>query len=87
MVTINEVLGQYLRTMHSLKLTSITCVFDQAIYCKALEIKSKSSRLYKPIVLRLGTFHTLCTLISIIRKRFQDAELRDLCIESGVVAK
>ena len=87
MATINEVLNQSLRIMHSLKLTSITCVFDQAIYCKALEIKSKNSDLYKPIVLRLSTFHTLCTLISIIGKRFQDAGLRDLCIESGVVAE
>ena len=72
---------------HTLKLTSITSVFDQAIYCKALEIKSKNSDLYKPIVLRLGTFHRLCALISIIVKRFQDAGLGDLCIESGVVAE
>ena len=41
MSTIKEVLDQSLRIMESLKLTSITCVFDQAIYCKALEIKSK----------------------------------------------
>ena len=88
MATINEALNQSLRIMHSLKLTSITCVFDQAIYCKAPEIKSKNSDLYKPIVLRLGMFHTLCTRISIIGKRFQDAELRDLCIcVSGVVAE
>jgi len=30
MATINEVLKQALRIMHSLKLTRITCVFDQA---------------------------------------------------------
>ena len=87
MATINDVLNQSLRIMHSLKLTSITCVFDQAIYYKALEIKPKISDLYKPIVVGLDTFHTLCTLISIIGKRFQDAGLRDLCIESGVVAE
>ena len=83
MGTINEVLNQSLRIMHSLKRTSIMCVFDQAIYCNALEIKSKDSDLYKLI----GTFHTLCTLISIFEKRFQDARLRDLCIESRVVAE
>lgn len=58
MATINEVLNQSLRIMHSFKLTSITCVFDQAIDCKALEIKLKNSDLYKPIVLCLGTFHS-----------------------------
>lgn len=63
--------------MHSLNVTSITCVFDQAIYCKALEIKSKNVDIYKPVVLHLGTFHTLCTLLSIIGERFQDAVLKD----------
>ena len=87
MATISEILNQSLRIMHSLKLTSTTCVFDQAIYCKALEIKSKNSDLYKPIVPRLGTFHTLCTLTSIIGKRFQDTGLRNLCIESGIVTE
>lgn len=87
MATINEVLNQSLRIMHNLKLTSITCFCDQAIYCKAHEIKSKNSGLCKPIVLRLGTSHTLCTLISIIGKRFQDGGLGDLYIESGVVAE
>lgn len=87
MSTINEVLNQSLTIMRSLKLTSITCVFDQTIYCKALEIKSKNADLYKPIVFRLGTFHPLCTLLSIIGKRFQDAGLKDICIESGIVAE
>ena len=32
-------------------------------------------------------FHTACTLLSIIGKRFQDAGLRDLCVEAGVVAE
>ena len=36
----------------------------------------------------LGWVHfTLCTLLNIIGKRFQDAGLRDLCIESGVIAE
>ena len=35
----------------------------------------------------MGGFHTICYLLSIIRKRFQDAGLRDLCVESGVIAE
>lgn len=87
MSTVNEILNRSLSIMHSVNVTSITCVFDQAIYCKALEIKSKNVDIYKQVVLRLGTFHTLCTLLSIIGKRFQDAGLKDLCIESGIVAE
>ena len=63
------------------------CVFDQAIYAKAFEVKCKEYEKFKPIVLRLGTFHTICTLISLIGKRFQDAGLKDLLIETGVVAE
>ena len=37
-------------------------------------------------MLRIGVFHTACTLLSIIGKRFQDAGLRDLCVESGAIA-
>ena len=35
----------------------------------------------------MGVFHTACTLLSITGKRFQDAGLRDLCVESGAVAE
>ena len=35
----------------------------------------------------MGVFHTICNLLSIIGKRFQDAGLRDLCVESGVIAE
>ena len=63
------------------------CVFDQAIYAKAFEVKCKEFEKFKPIVLRLGTFHTICTLISLIAKRFQDAGLKNLFIEAGVVAE
>ena len=35
----------------------------------------------------MGAFHTVCTLLAIIGKRFQDAGLKDLCIESSVIAE
>ena len=35
----------------------------------------------------MGAFHTICTLLSILGKRFQGAGLRDICIEPGVVAE
>ena len=31
-------------------------------------------------------FHTICTFLAVIGKRFQDAGLRDVCFESGVIA-
>ena len=35
----------------------------------------------------MGAFHTICNLLSTIGKRFQDACLRDLSVESGVIAE
>ena len=32
-------------------------------------------------------FHTICTFLSVIGKRFQDAGLRDVIIESGVISE
>ncbi|XP_035674790.1 uncharacterized protein LOC118414705 [Branchiostoma floridae] len=47
----------------------------------------KHPQTFKDIVPRMGMFHTLLTLLSIIGKRFEDAGLRDICIESGVIAE
>ena len=41
----------------------------------------------KNIVIRMSEFHTICTLLARIGKRFQDAGFRDLCIESGIIAE
>ena len=34
----------------------------------------------------MEVFHTICTFLAVIGKRFQDAGLRDVCVESGVIA-
>lgn len=86
MSTVNEVLNQSLTVMQHLRLKKIVCVFDQALYSKAVEITWDHSDKFQQIIVRLGVFHTICKLLGIIVKRFQDAGLRDLCIESGVIA-
>ena len=35
----------------------------------------------------MGAFHTICTFLGIIGKRFQDVGLKDNCIESGVITE
>ena len=34
----------------------------------------------------MGVFHTICTMLAITRKSFGDAGLRDVAVESGVIA-
>ena len=86
MSTVNEVLKQIHNIMESLQLDKIFCVFDQAVYAKAAEIVWKHDK-FKNIIIGLGLFHIICNLLSIFGKRFQDAGLRDLCAEYGVIAE
>ena len=87
MSTVQEVLVQSKKIMNTLQLPSIVVTFDQALYAKATEILWKHKEKFKNIIPRLGEFHTICTMLSIIGKRFQDAGLADLCSESGVIAE
>ena len=73
--------------MKILNLPEIVVVMDQALYAKACEVAWKHKDLYAEVLLRLGTFHTIFNLLSIIGKRFQDAGLRDTCTESGIIAE
>ncbi|XP_065197855.1 uncharacterized protein LOC135829379 [Sycon ciliatum] len=59
-------------------------VVDQAIYAKALDIINHRPDEFSPVVLRLGAFHAACTFLAIIGKRFRDAGLLDLFVESGI---
>lgn len=60
-------------------------MFDQALYAKTTEILWEKDK-FKNTIIRMGVFYTVCNLLSIIGKRFQDAGLRDLCVESGIIA-
>ncbi|KAI4818757.1 hypothetical protein KUCAC02_004059 [Chaenocephalus aceratus] len=86
MSTVNEVLNQSINIMQSLELNTIVCVLDQALYAKATEVIWKHQQKFKNVIIRMGVFHTICCLISTIGKRFQDAGLRDLCVEAGIIA-
>lgn len=86
MSTVNKVLEQTLSVMQSLNLEKMVCVFDQALYAKAAEIVWKREN-FKNIIIQMGTFHTICNLLSITGKRFHDSGLNDLCEEASVLAE
>ena len=84
--TVYNILERCLKIKEALKLKIIICVFDQAIYCKAMEIKWKNSERYSSCLVMLGIFHTIMFL-GVTGKRFVDAGSKDLLIQSGVVAE
>ena len=49
-------------------------------------LRSHPDKFKMTIIIGFGVFHIICTLLAIGGKRFQDAGLQDLCIESGVIA-
>lgn len=87
MATVLETVKKSEAIRLELKLDEIVVVMDQALYAKAAEIVWKHHDNYKHIVIRLGAFHTTMTVLAILGKRFQDAGLRDLCIESGLIVQ
>ena len=87
MSTVNEILTQSVKIRDYLNLDKIVVVFDQALYAKAAEIVWKHTVMYQNVILRMGGFHTICNLLSIIGKRFQDGGLESIIIEAGVVAE
>ena len=85
MNTVYELLSKARETKGELKLKSVVVVFDQGIYAKAVEIMWKHRDMFADIVPRLGAFHTISVLLSVIGKRFGQAGLRGIIIESGTI--
>ena len=63
---INGVLLPRLEIKDSLHLESVVCVFDEAIYAKAAQIKYNNPEKFKPCVLMLGIFHTLMMYFQVL---------------------
>ena len=85
MPTVYTILQRSLQMASHLGQRDAIVVLDQAIYAKALEIIWQNKEQFDRVVLRLGTFHTICAFMSAIGKRFGDAGLSDILLESGVV--
>ena len=87
--TVLELLSQSKLQAEKLGLTETDVVLHMAIYAKAVEVlmNPRYVDLKKFVVLRLGAFHTMCIFIAVIGKRFGDAGLRDIIIESNLLGE
>ena len=86
MATIKTILDRSIAIADELGLENIDLVADQAIYSKLQEIRWHDESYSKRLVIRMGEFHTCMAFLACIGKRFGDAGLQDVLIESGVVA-
>ena len=85
--TAYEVLCRGLEIKDRLQLKAVACVFDQAFYAKAMEVIWKQKEQFEGLVVMMGGFHLLMTLLAIIGSRFGDAGLRDVAVHSEVIAE
>ena len=69
-----------------IKRLAFIVVFDLTIYIKELKIMWYKEEEMNRVVFRMGAFHMCCTLLAMIGKRFGDAELSNIVIESAVIA-
>ena len=83
--TVYTLLKKSVTMANRLGLEDTVIVLDQAIYAKALEIVWKQQQEFKSVVLMMGDFHIACVFLAVIGKRFGDAGLRDLLIESRII--
>lgn len=84
--TVNEVLRKSLSIAEELEIDCIVLVFDLAFYLKVQRIRWAEQQLIDKTVVRLGEFHTILSILSVLGKRFGDAGLADILVESDVIA-
>ena len=87
MSTIYFMMERLIRIKDQLKLKLIVCVYDQAIYAKVYEIKCKYPIKFKEMFLIMGTFHIILTFLAVTASSFKDPGLRDILIQSNIVAE
>lgn len=87
MKTAYEVLSRGCEIRDRLDLKAVVCVFDQAFYAKAMEVYWKNKELFTGLVLMMGGFHLLMMLLGVIGTRFGEAGLKELAVQSDVIAE
>ena len=87
MATIYHLMERALRIQEQLEIDKLVCVYDQAIYVKAMEIQLKEPDKFSSLFLMMGTFPILLMFLGIIGTRFKDAGMRDVYIQSKIVSE
>ncbi|PIK39062.1 hypothetical protein BSL78_24089 [Apostichopus japonicus] len=85
--TLHTVLQKSLKIADKSSVNTVVVVMDEATYAKAQQIRWTSEVFRNRIVMRLGEFHVSMAYLACIGSRFGDAGLRDLLIESNIVAQ
>lgn len=81
-----SIMERSLEIADSLGQKEVVVVFDQVIYAKAQQIQWRNKTFLDRIIIRLGGFYIILAMLACIGKRFRDAGLENIMIESSIVA-
>ena len=65
----------------------IVCVFYQALYAKVIDILLNYEEKMRTIIVGMGALHRICNFLVKIGKIFKDNGLRDIAVDSTVIAE
>lgn len=67
--TVYTLLKKSVEMAAQMGLDDTVVVLDQAIYAKALEVVWKQKEMFRSVVLRMGSFHIICTFLAVLGRR------------------
>ena len=79
-------LQRSLQMTNQLDHCDVVVVFDYAIYAKDPKIVLQKPKEFQRLAIGIESFHTICSFMAAIGKRFTDAGLGDILIDSSMVA-
>ena len=65
----------------------VMVVADQAIYCKILQLQWNHSEDFRHVVPGMSAFHTACCFLAALSRRFGDAGLKGIKVETEVLGQ
>ena len=61
--------------------------FWSSYFAKAIEVKWNQKERFKDSIIMLGIFHMIMMYMGIMSKRFKDAGLRDILVQSSILTE
>eukprot|EP00794_Sanderia_malayensis_P017851 gene17851-19634_t len=84
---VNEVMNRVVAVAKKKSMPFVQLVGDQPVYTLIVQLKYENAEQFDLIVPFLGPFHTQCSFMSAINKRFKGSGLSDVLVAAGAVAE
>ena len=84
---IHEVMTRMVSVIEEKNMPFVQLIGDQPVYTLIVQIKNEHAARFKNIIPVLGPFHTQCSFITAINKRFSGSGISDLIVSADIIAE